>query len=115
MQQDPHDYNSLRILSQTAKGYIGQCNCCDHYNFVFGNLVFIFTADGLTNFQAMLYGQTHLKLLESPLLNQKRYILPSPIPNFMLSFDEEEIEEIKNLFQETLLTLEIDRIFAQKN
>ncbi len=115
MQEDSHVYKSLRILSQTDNGYIGQCSCCDHYNFVFGNLIFIFSADGLSGFQSVLYDQTQLQLLDTPLPNKKNYILPSPIPNFMLSFDGEEIEEIKNLFQECLLTLEIDRIFAQKN
>lgn len=54
-------------------------------------------------------------MMEPPLPNQKSYLLPSPIPNFMLSFSDEEIEEIKNLFQESLLAMEIDRIFAQKN
>jgi hypothetical protein len=115
MQEASHSYNSLRILSQTEKGYIGQCNCCDHYNFVFGNFLFIFTEDGLNGFHSMLYEQQQLHHLDSPLPNRKNYLLQSPIPNFMLAFDENEVEEIKNLFQECLLALEIDRIFAQKN
>jgi hypothetical protein len=115
MQEDSHSYNSLRILSQSENGYIGQCHCCDHYNFVFGNFLFIFTADGLNGFHSVLYEKEHFHVMEPPLPNQKNYLLPSLIPNFMLSFSEGEIEEIKNLFQESLLALEIDRIFAQKN
>lgn len=115
MHQDSHSYNSLRILSQSENGYIGRCKCCHHYNFAFGNLLFIFTEDGLNGFQSMLYDPNHLHTLESALPNSKSVILPSPIPNFMLSFSDAEVEEIKGLFQETLLALEIDRIFASNN
>lgn len=115
MQEDSHSYNSLRLLSQSENGYIGQCGCCDHYNFVFGNLLFVFTADGLSGFHSVLYEEDQLHLLDTPLPNKKNYLLQSPIPNFMLTFNGGEIEEIKNLFQESLLALEIDRIFAQKN
>ena len=115
MQEDSHSYNSLRILSQSNNGYIGQCNCCDHYNFVFGNFLFIFTEDGLNGFHSVLYDQNQFHSLDAPLPNGKSTLLPSPIPNFMLSFNENEVEEIKGLFQETLLALEIDRIFASNN
>ncbi|TDE12507.1 DUF6686 family protein [Dyadobacter psychrotolerans] len=112
MHDDSHSYSTLRILSQSANGYIGRCNCCDHYNFVFGNFLFLFSEEGLNGFCSILYDKQHVHSLESPLPNGKNILFPSPIPNFMLSFTEEEIEEIKGLFQETLLALEIDRIFA---
>lgn len=115
MQEDSHAYNALRILSQSDNGYIGQCSCCDHYNFVFGNLLFIFTEEGLNGFHTVLYDKMHFHSLEKPLPNNKTILLPSPIPNFMLSFSEAEMEEIKGLFQETLLVMEIDRIFANGN
>ena len=111
MQEDPHAYNSLRILAQSDNGYIGQCNCCDHYNFVFGNFLFIFTEDGLNGFHSVLYDSNQFHSLDKPLPNGKSTLLPSPIPNFMLSFNQGEMEEIKGLFQETLLALEIDQIF----
>lgn len=114
MQDDPHSYNSLRILSQSENGYIGQCSCCDHYNFVFGNALFIFTEDGLTGFHSVLYDKCYFQKLEEPLPHGKNHLLLSPIPNFMLSFDSDEMEEIKNLFQEALLALEIDKIFSYK-
>ena len=114
MQKDSHSYSSLRILGQSENGYIGQCACCEHYNFAFGNLLFVFTADGLNGFNSMLYESDQVQLLDTPLPNRKNYVLPSPIPNFMLSFSEGEIEEIKNLFQESLLALEIDRILLKR-
>ncbi|CAG5009678.1 hypothetical protein DYBT9275_04548 [Dyadobacter sp. CECT 9275] len=114
MPEASHSYNSLRILSQSDRGYIGQCNCCDHYNFVFGNILFVFTEDGLRGFQSILYEQDHLHELNEALPHGKTHLLPSPIPNFMLSFDGPELEEIKNLFQETFLILEIDKIFSFK-
>jgi hypothetical protein len=112
MQDSSHSYSKLRILSQSSNGYIGQCTCCDHYNFVFGNFLFIFTENGLNGFHAVLYDQQHVHALETPLPNGKRILFPSPIPNFMLSFTEEELEEVRGLFQETLLVMEVDRIFA---
>ncbi|KAA6432815.1 hypothetical protein FEM33_23240 [Dyadobacter flavalbus] len=105
--------NSLRILSQSEHGYIGQCSCCDHYNFVFGNFLFIFTKSGLHGFHNVLYDKSQVQILEIPLPNGKEVILPSPIPNFMLSFSKSEIDEVKGLFQESLLALEIDRIFSE--
>lgn len=114
MQEPQHSYNSLRILSQTGRGYIGQCSCCDNYNFVFGNFLFIFTEDGLRSFQSILYDTCYMQQLDENLPHGKNYLLPSPIPNFMLSFDTSEVEEIKNLFQESFLTLEIDKIFSCK-
>ena len=113
MHDDSHSYSTLRILSQSDKGYIGRCTCCDHYNFVFGNILFLFSEDGLNGFRSLLYDQQHVHALESPLPNGKNVLLPSPIPNFMLSFTEEEMDEIKGLFQETMLALEVDRILAQ--
>ncbi|PWJ59930.1 hypothetical protein CLV98_101105 [Dyadobacter jejuensis] len=102
--------NSLRILGQARQGYIGQCACCDHYNFVYGNALFIFTADGLRGFYNMLSESVQMYQLSEALPNGKDFVLPSPIPNFMLTFNHQEIEEIKDMFQEAFLTLEIDSI-----
>lgn len=115
MHDSSHSYSSLRILSQSKNGYIGQCSCCDHYNFVFGNVLFIFSEDGLNGFHSVLYDEQQFQTMETALPHGRNHLLPSPIPNFMLSFNDEEVEEIKNLFQETLLALEIDRIFSHKN
>ncbi|MHA4737566.1 DUF6686 family protein [Dyadobacter sp. MSC1_007] len=114
MQEDSHSYDSLRILSQTEKGYIGQCNCCNNFNFAYGNVLFIFTEDGLRGFQSVLYDGYHIQNLNEPLPHGKSHLLASPIPNFMLSFDNAEMEEIRNLFQEALLVLEVDKIFSYK-
>lgn len=114
MHDASHAYNTLRVLSQSDNGYIGQCSCCDHYNFVFGNFLFIFTEDGLNGFNSVLYENDLFHSLETALPNGKCVLLPSPIPNFMLSFSKVEMTEIKGLFQETLLALEIERIFTGK-
>ena len=114
MQEDSHSYNSLRILSHTDKGYIGQCNCCAHFNLAYGNVIFVFTEDGLRGFQTVLYDQYHMQSLGEALPNGKTHLLPSPIPNFMLSFDGTELEEIRTMFQEALLVLEVDKIFSYK-
>ena len=103
--------SSLRILSQTKNGYIGRCGCCDHYNFVYGNALFIFTAAGLDGFNQVLYNPDHWHVLDTHLPNEKSYVLPSPIPNFMLSFSGTEIEEMKGLFQEFYISKEIENIF----
>ncbi|WP_044198983.1 DUF6686 family protein [Dyadobacter tibetensis] len=104
--------NSLRILGISSQGYIGQCACCDHYNFVYGNALFIFSYEGLRGFYQMLQESVSVYRLSEALPNGKDIVLPSPIPNFMLTFKESEIEDIKDMFQETFLTLEIDRIIA---
>jgi hypothetical protein len=61
-----------------------------------------------------LYDQFHLQSLSDALPNGKTHLLPSPIPNFMLSFDDTELEEIRTMFQESLLVLEVDNIFSNK-
>ncbi|MCE7043016.1 DUF6686 family protein [Dyadobacter sp. CY312] len=113
MEDSSHSYSKLRILSQSENGYIGQCNCCDHYNFAFGNFLFIFTAGGLNGFHSALHDHQHVHALDTPMSNGKSILFPSPIPNFMLSFSEAEMEEVKGLFQETLLVMEVDKIFLQ--
>lgn len=45
---------------------------------------------------------------------RKTHLLPSPIPNFMLSSDDTELEEIRTKFQEALPVLEVDKIFSHK-
>lgn len=115
MKDSSHSFSTLRILSQSENGYIGQCNCCDHYNFAFGNLLFIFTEEGLNGFHGMLYEHDQAHTLGSSLPNGRRILFPSPIPNFMLSFNEEEMEEVKVLFQETFLVIEVDKIFSDNN
>jgi hypothetical protein len=99
MQEEPHSNNSLRILGQSENGYIGQCNCCGHYNFVFGNFLFIFSEDGLRGFHSVLYEQHQFHRLDEALPHGKTYLLPSPIPNFMLSFGDDEIGQIKIFFR----------------
>jgi hypothetical protein len=113
MEDSSHSYSKLRILSQSENGYIGQCKCCDHYNFAFGNFLFIFTEDGLNGFHSALHDRQHIHALDTPMSNGKNILFPSPIPNFMLSFNVAEMEEVKGLFQESLLVMEVDKIFAQ--
>lgn len=115
MEGSSHSSHKLRMLSQCENGYIGQCSCCDHYNFAYRNFLFIFTEAGLVGFQSMLYNEECLHVLETPTRNGKSVMLPSPIPNFMLTFDEVELEEVKALLQESLLVLEVDKIFAHNS
>jgi hypothetical protein len=116
MEQDNlHSASSLRILSQTKKGYIGKCGCCEHYNFVYGNARFIFTEDGLDGFNQMLNNPDHWHLVDGNLPHHKSYVLPSPIPNFMLSFSDTEIEEMKGLFQEYCISKEVENIFKSNH
>ncbi len=114
MEDSSHSFSTLRILSQSKSGYIGQCNCCDHYNFAFGNLLFTFTEDGLRGFYGMLHEHSQSHTLDSPLPHGRNVVFPSPIPNFMLSFTEQELEEAKGMFQETFLVREVDKIFLSK-
>jgi hypothetical protein len=111
MEDSSHSYSKLRILSQTENGYIGQCSCCDHYNLAFGNFLLIFSENGLSGFNSMLHDRHHA--LDTPLSNGKSIVLPSPIPSLMLSFNEAEMEELKGLFQESLLVMEVDKIFSE--
>jgi hypothetical protein len=61
-----------------------------------------------------LYDEFHLQSLGEALPHGKTHLLPSPIPNFMLSFDDCELEEIRTMFQEAFLVLEVDKIFSYK-
>lgn len=113
MHGSTHEHSSLRILSQSKNGYIGQCSCCGHYNFVFGNVLFMLSEDGLNGFHAVLYDESQFCTIDTALPHGRNHLLPLPIPNLMLSFNDEEVEEMKGLFQEALLALEIDQIFSR--
>ncbi len=104
--------NSIKILGQSAQGYIGQCDCCDHFNFVYGNVLFIFTLQGLRNFHEVLEDKLDMHHLSEPLPNGKDHLLPSPIPNFMLAFNSHELKDISHIFQETFLAIEIEKLIS---
>jgi hypothetical protein len=105
-----HSNTELRILSQTANGYIGQCPCCDRFNFSFNNLLFLFNLESLHGFGRILNEDEYVTAVNPPLPNGKRYSIPSPLPNFLLTFRIDELDEIRTLFQETLLVLQINNI-----
>lgn len=110
MSANYHANIELRLLNKTSNGYIGQCPCCDRFNFMFNNLLFIFNLESLRKFGNLLYEEEYITPISPVLPNGKAYLLPSPLPNFMLTFRAEELEEIRTLFQETFLSLEIDSI-----
>ena len=110
MSANYHPNIALRLLSQTSNGYIGQCPCCDRFNFMFNNLLFIFNQESLQKFGQMLYEEKYLAPIAPALPNGHAHVLPSPLPNFMLTFRTDELEEIRTLFQETFMSLEIDSI-----
>lgn len=45
-----HQESSLNILAECDNGYIGVCECCSEFNFVYKNILLAFRQDELIRF-----------------------------------------------------------------
>ena len=110
-----HEQSSMNIVAHTCNGYIGVCECCHEFNFVYKNILLTFQQDELVRFLDWLISyraddQTYL-----PLPHGKTRVYKSPLSNLFLTFDDDELDELAQLFIDTELILEARRLIQNGN
>ena len=100
------------ILSEKKEGYTGKCSCCDNINFVYKNIAIKFTPDEFDMFSTYLNTlNTEDFILEN--INGRNVFMRSPVKNIVFCFSKAEIEEIRELLNETALLLDVYRILKR--
>ena len=100
----------FQILSENKFGYIGQCSCCQEFNFAYKNLLITFTEEHLFHFSDWLIGNQDNPAFLFDLPHGKTRVYRSPVENFFLTFTSEELQELSQLFNEVQLVLEARKI-----
>ncbi|HYF68232.1 MAG TPA: DUF6686 family protein [Ohtaekwangia sp.] len=101
-----HSQSSFRIISETAHGYIGKCECCHQYNFVFNNLLISFLEDELINFLDWLQGSRYSNDTCISLYNGRDRVYTSLHSNLFLTFSDGELNDIEQMTVEVKLMIE---------
>jgi hypothetical protein len=104
----------LHILAECDNGYIGVCECCCEYNFVYKNILLIFSQEELTRFcswvlQNRFYESTYL-----PLAHGRTRVFTSSLSNLFIVFREDELDEVDQLFSQAKLVLEARHLLQQR-
>lgn len=98
--------SSLHILAECDNGYIGVCECCNEFNFVYKNILLAFTEDELIRFCAWIMAYRFHEDTYLPLPHGKTRVYRSPLNNLFIAFHEHELDEVGQLFSQTKLILE---------
>jgi hypothetical protein len=101
------DFN---ILAENEFGYIGQCSCCEEFNFAYKNILVTFSEEHLFHFSDWLIGNQNNPEFLFDLPHGKSRVYRSPVENLFLTFDEGELSQLSQLFTETQLVLEARKI-----
>ena len=98
------------ILATCAYGYIGKCSCCDKYNLVFNNQLFIFSEDDLRFFRRMLENDTTLFETGDICCNGRTIAMKTPMENFFLMFTPKEMDYFQNMLDESFIMIEVNKV-----
>lgn len=101
-----HEVSSFHILAQCDNGYIGVCECCHEFNFVYKNILLAFTEDELIRFCGWIMAYRFHSDTYLPLLHGKTRVYRSPLNNLFMAFHENELDEVGELFTQVQLILE---------
>ena len=96
----------FHILAECHNGYIGICECCHEYNFVYKNILLIFSQDELLRFCEWVIGYRTHENTYLPLHHGRTRVYTSPLSNLFIAFREDELDEVDQLFTEARLILE---------
>jgi|SRR5688500_3217904 hypothetical protein len=105
---------TFHILAECDNGYIGVCECCDEYNFVYKNILLIFSQEELSRFCAWLLQHRFHESTYLPLAHGRTRVFTSPLSNLFIAFREDELDEVDELFSQAKLVLDARDLLQQK-
>jgi hypothetical protein len=96
----------LSILAECDNGYIGVCDCCLEYNFVYKNLLLAFSQDELVRFCEWLIQYRHHRETFLPLPHGRTRVYKSPLSNMFIAFHDEELDDVEQMFCQARLVID---------
>ncbi|MBA4853494.1 DUF6686 family protein [Emticicia sp. BO119] len=102
--------HKLLVLASSAYGYIGKCHCCEKYNLVFNNQLFIFSEDDLRQFRRMFEDENTIFEAGDLCCNGRSKGMRTPINNFYLLFTPKELAYFKNMLDDTFVMIEVNKV-----
>ena len=103
----------FHILGECGSRYIGVCECCQEYNFVYKNILLIFSQDELLRFCEWVIRYRRHENTYLPLHHGRSRVYKSPLSNLFIAFREDELDEVDQLFTEARLILEARDLIKQ--
>src|SRR6187402_2283661 len=100
----------LCIMAECPNGYIGVCDCCHEYNFVYKNLLLAFRQDELVRFCEWLIEYRYHRETFLPLPHGRTRVFKSPLSNMFIAFHEEELDDVYEMFSQVRLLIEARNI-----
>ncbi|MDC3285164.1 hypothetical protein OAU94_01830 [Flavobacteriaceae bacterium] len=93
-------YNYIKTIGKVKSGELTLCTKCNHYHLTFNNIFFEFTEKEYIQFKKyILHLDTSYWNENYPCPKVKKNIpIPTLQGNLVLLFNQQEIEELKNLF-----------------
>lgn len=107
-----HTQSNFKILTQIDNGYIGVCDCCQQYNFVYKNLLIIFLEEELISFLDWLSSNRFSRDYLVTLYHGRNRVYASPHSNLYLAFSDAELDEIAAMTAEVKLILDAQKILT---
>lgn len=102
--------HQLNILATCECGYVGKCNCCEHYNLVFHNQLFIFCEDDLRFFSRNLDYEHTLFDAGNVCCNGRTIAMRTPMNNFYIMFSMDELEILKTMLNDAFVMIEVNKV-----
>lgn len=103
-----HERSSFRVLAEGLDGYIGVCTCCREFNFAYKTILISFQEEEMHRFFDWLISRSKTRQHYKPLLHGRNHVYSSPHSNLFLTFNDQELEEIEALYQQTMLLLQAE-------
>ena len=110
-----HEESPLNILAECDNGYIGICECCNEYNFVYKNVLLAFRQDELVRFGEWLIEYRYHNDTFLPLPHGRTRVYRSPLSNMFIAFFEHELDEVAQLFSQAHLIMEARDLVHRSN
>jgi hypothetical protein len=105
-----HKKSSFRILAECDHGYIGICDCCREFNFAYKNILLTFQEEEICRFFDWIISKRNCPKHMMPLHNGRDRVFSSLNSNLFLAFHDSELEDIIQLYQQTRIMLEAERM-----
>lgn len=105
-----HQDTTYRVLSECANGYIGVCTCCREFNFAYKTILLSFQEEDMQRTFNWLFANCKTQKQHIDMRHQRKRIFSSQHANLFLVFNDQELEEIRGLFQQAQLLLEAENL-----
>ncbi|PLK43717.1 DUF6686 family protein [Emticicia sp. TH156] len=104
------DNHKLLILASCSYGYVGKCPCCEKYNMVFNNQLFVFPEEDLRQFRRILDDGDTVFNAGDLCCNGRNIGLKTPVSNFYLMFTPREFEHLRIMLDDAFVMIEVNKV-----